>query len=266
MESDDPLIQQIETINPYYRAASLLLQRLLWDINPKSWQSRRKLISLRNKFANQKAVILCNGPSLVECDFSLLDDIYTFGLNKINLLFDKTIFRPSCIVAANPFVIKQNSSFYNQTDIPLFLDAVAIRYGIRHKSEDIFFHSTNINRFARDCSVSLYQGFTVTCVAMQLAYHMGFSKVALIGCDHHFQHKGPGGKVIKGLNEDNNHFDATYFSNGQLWQLPDLPGSEYSFNLAKRIYQASDRQLINCTMGGELNVLERQTLSEFINS
>ena len=95
---------------------------------------------------------------------------------------------------------------------------------------------------------------------------MGFSKVALIGCDHHFQHKGPGGKVIKGLNEDNNHFDATYFSNGQLWQLPDLPGSEYSFNLAKRIYQASDRQLINCTMGGELNVLERQTLSEFINS
>ncbi|WP_277882134.1 hypothetical protein [Oculatella sp. FACHB-28] len=43
---------------------------------------------------------------------SLLKGTYTFGLNKINLLFEYSEFRPSCIVSVNSFVVEQNAEFY----------------------------------------------------------------------------------------------------------------------------------------------------------
>ena len=71
-----------------------------------------------NKYSNEKAVIICNGPSLLKVDLALLKNVYTFGLNKINLLFGKSDFRPSAIVAVNKYVIEQNADFYDSTDIP----------------------------------------------------------------------------------------------------------------------------------------------------
>ena len=76
---------------------------------------------MRDRFKGEKAVIVCNGPSLNATDLTSLGSTYTFGLNKINLYFDSNAFRPNCIVAVNANVIEQNADFYNTTEIPLFL-------------------------------------------------------------------------------------------------------------------------------------------------
>lgn len=260
---NSPLLHQRDTSNPYRHAVHLVTSRLCWDMQVEAWRSRSKLRRLKNSHAGRRAVIVCNGPSLLKEDLSMLNDVYTFGLNKINLLFDKSDFRPSCIVAINPFVIEQNSEFFVSTSIPLFLDSHALMH-VPAARNRTFLHISDQAKFARDCSISMAAGFTVTYVAMQLAFHMGFEKVALIGCDHNFAQTGPANAVLKGGNTDPSHFDPRYFAN-VAWQAPDLPGSEYFYSLARSTYDAFGRELVNATSGGRLELFPRTTLREFLS-
>jgi hypothetical protein len=84
-----------EQINPYRFHIIGLLNRLKWDLNLKSHISRARINKLKNIHTGKRALILCNGPSLNKVDFKLLTnlDVITFGLNKINLLFDSVDFR-----------------------------------------------------------------------------------------------------------------------------------------------------------------------------
>jgi hypothetical protein len=257
-------IRKQNTLNPYLDAVNMVFERLKWDLNPESWRSRKKMNETINKYTGQKAVILCNGPSLLKSNFSLLKNTYTFGLNKINLLFDRQDFQPSCVVSVNPFVIDQNEKFYNQTNIPLFLNSIGNRR-IKSRSNVIFLHNSNrIKDFARDCSMTVFQGATVTFVALQLAFHMGFQKVALIGCDHEFKTKGKPHSIVISSESDPNHFDPNYFSKGDKWQLPDLLQSEIYYRLANDVYTQFKRKIYNATEGGSLEIFERISLNDFI--
>ncbi|MEM7534198.1 MAG: 6-hydroxymethylpterin diphosphokinase MptE-like protein [Chloroflexota bacterium] len=253
-----------ETLNPYESGVRMLASRFLWDIQPESWRSRGIIKQWKNRYLGEKAVIVCNGPSLLETPLDMLDGIFTFGLNKINLLFDKSAFRPSCIVAVNPFVLEQNAQFYNETEIPLFLNKSATKH-VRRRPNISYLHMYPSLGFARDCSGSVCVGYTVTFVAMQFAYHMGFSKVALVGCDHSFATKGPADKTVTSKETDPNHFDPNYFAGGVQWQLPDLEGSEKAYALARDINDAVGRKMYNCTVGGKLETFERMDLEEFIS-
>ncbi|MEY4987421.1 MAG: hypothetical protein RL567_1200 [Bacteroidota bacterium] len=259
---ENPILQTYDTANPYRNSLKNIFDRLKWDIDLESWKSRLNLKKLHNRHRGQNAVILCNGPSLLKTDFNLLKDTYTFGLNKINLLFDKNDFRPNSIVAVNKFVVEQNKFFFNKTQIPLFIDSLSKQH-IKSRDNVTFLHSTNQVKFARDVSVSLWQGATVTNVALQLAFHMGFENVALVGCDHNFAVKGPANQIVISGEKDESHFDPNYFARGLKWQLPDLVASEYGYALARETFKASGRNIYNCTVGGELEVFERKLLSDF---
>src|SRR3546814_8045715 len=93
---------------------------------------------------------MCNVPSLLYADFDLRhrSGVFPLGLNKVNLLFDRTSLRPSAIVAVNPYVIEQNAAFYNDTEIPLYLDRYAMRFVTRRRNIT-YLHSASIRKFAR---------------------------------------------------------------------------------------------------------------------
>ncbi len=268
MDPDDPLVKRRATLNPYLYNGHAIARRLLWDLTPLSWISRKKLGRWKNRYQGEKAIILCNGPSLnkVDFDFVARKGCFVFGLNKINLLFDRTAFRPNCIVAVNSFVIAQNKDFYNRTKIPLFIDSVGFwKRWVRPRSNICFLHSGGPSHsFAKDCSISVNQGPTVTYVALQLAFHMGFKHVALVGADHTFAEKGPANKTVDAGSRDESHFDPRYFANTK-WQLPDLFESEVAYMRAKNMYEAHDRKIFNCTAGGELNVFDRIGLHAFLD-
>jgi hypothetical protein len=152
---------------PYVDAAYAIGGRLIWDLNPNSWSSTRKLARMKGCHSGEKAVVLCNGPSLNCVDFDLLKGLYTFGLNKINLIFDRTDFRPSSIVAVNGHVINQNSAFFNETEIQLFLDSSGSKV-VKRRDNIVFLHSTvGGGRVASNCLASVVQGYTVTVVLTQ---------------------------------------------------------------------------------------------------
>ena len=258
------------TLNPYKRLLGVMFEvlpdaksRLKWDLQAEARPSRQRLQAWHDRYKGNKAVILCNGPSLNAVDFDQLKGVFTFGLNKINLLFNRSSFRPSCIVAVNKLVIEQNAEFYNQTDIPLFIDHLG-KENVKFRDNVAFLHSVNQRKFARDCSYSVGQGATVTNVAMQLAYHMGFRDVALVGCDHSFAEKGPANKTVKSEAVDKSHFDPNYFAGGMPWQLPDLLQSEVSYTEARHVFEKSGGRIVNATEGGRLEIFERMDLTQFL--
>jgi len=253
------------TLNPYSFAVREIVNRLKWDLNPISWASRREMKRWRDRFAGEKAVIVCNGPSLQRSDLSLLKGVFTFGLNKINLLYGKTDFRPSCIVATADPVMEQNAEFFNNTDTMLFFRNTGLRW-IRPRKNMVFFHIADQYKFARDCSLSLFGGGTVTFAALQLAFHMGFKEVALIGADHSYSRSGPSGEMVTAGSTDPDHFDPNYFAGGVNWQLPEMYLWDFSYSLAKEIYALSDRKIVNATEGGKLEIFQRMSLSTFLSA
>lgn len=253
------------TVNPFRSAISEVVARLRWDARPESWRSRRLLRSWRDRHAGKSCVILCNGPSLMKVDFASLGGVFTFGLNKIDLLFERTAFRPSCVVAINELVLEQNARFYATTELPLFLDYKGIAH-VPPRDNIAFLHSTAARgrQFAEDCSISIPQGGTVTFVALQLAFHLGFARVALVGCDHDYVQKGKPNAVVTSTESDPSHFDPRYFAGGVRWQLPDLLQSELSYRTALDAYEAAGRTLVNATDGGKLELLPRMRLADFL--
>jgi hypothetical protein len=256
---------RLDELNPYRIGMRLILDRLSWDLSPIAWTQRKKFKALHNGHVGEKAVILCNGPSLLDVDFSSLEGVFTFGLNKINLLFDKTSFRPSLIAAVNPLVIEQNAAFFAETQIPLFLDSVALKLGIPPRKNVSFLHTSDFPYFSRDCSFSVFQGFTVTYVALQLAFHMGFSKVALVGCDHDFQIPGNPNQITYNSAQDASHFCGNYFAPNQPWQYPDLKSSELYYDLARRCYEVDGRMIVNSSTHTKLNDFPLMRLEDFLH-
>ena len=261
-------------INPYSEALSLIGNRLRFDINPANLRNYRRLKAVKNSKAGEKCIVICNGPSLKEIDLDGVakKKIFTIGLNKINLFYDQTILRPDLIVAINEHVIEQNMDYFSSTGIPTYLEYIGARRAghlkkARSNPAITFLHAAYIaNRFAKDVSISVCPGFTVTYVAMQVAYHYGFSDVALIGCDHNFAAKGQANKLIVQDKEEESHFIKNYFPPGAQWQLPDLIGSEFHYQLAREAYDEANRRLVNCTVGGKLEVFPRMSLDNFMNS
>ena len=254
----------MKQLNPYRKALGLLFRRLIWDIDPRAWLARRKLRRFRNIHAGEKCIICCNGPSLLDTDFNSIDGVKTIGLNKINLLYNKTSFRCDYVVAVNPFVIEQNYLYFSSCSEIIFLDAICARRNRLLNRQNILGIHTGVEGFAEDCSFSVSQGYTVTYVALQLAFHMGFEKVALIGCDHSFIYSGGPNETNFFTGSDQNHFDPEYFKNS-FWQNPDLNGSERSYLHALASYSSANRLLVNCSARSELTILPRMALIDFLN-
>jgi hypothetical protein len=92
---------------------------------------------------------------------------------------------------------------------------------------------------------------------MQLAYHLGFQKVILIGVDHAFTTQGKPHETIVSQGDDHNHFSPNYFGRGFRWQLPDLETSEIAYRLARKAFEADGREILDATIGGKLTVFPK---------
>ena len=113
------------------------------------------------------------------------------------------------------------------------------------------------DHFTRDARRHLWPGATVTYVAMQLAYHLGFRQVILVGVDHSFTTQGRPHEAVVSHGDDPNHFSPQYFGKGFRWQLPDLETSEIAYRLARRAFEADGREILDATVGGRLTVFPK---------
>lgn len=234
-------------------------EALVWRCSRKAVRSRRRLQRFKDRYLGRRCFILGNGPSLRKTDLSLLRDEITFGLNRIYLAFDDLGFATNFLVSINRLVIEQCADEIARLPCTKFVNWHA-RKDIDFTQGMVFLRSRYdpfTLPFYHDPRHGVFEGSTVTYVAMQLAFYMGFGTVVLVGVDHTFTTKGPAHKEVMSTGDDPDHFHPAYFGKGFRWQLPDLEDSERHYRIAKEEYEKHGRQIVDATIDGKLDVFPK---------
>lgn len=220
-------------------------------------ESIRKIQALRNSHLGEQCVIIGNGPSLRETDLTKLKNVFTFGMNRFYLAFQDLGFTTSCLLSVNDLVIEQCAQDFRALPLPVFVSWRGRKWIEPAANLHYLYTSYLLPRFSIDASGRLWEGATVTFVAMQLAYYLGFKRLVLIGVDHNFTTKGTPNTTVVSTGDDPNHFNPAYFGKGFRWQLPDLETSELAYCMARDAYQKDGREIVDATVGGKLTVFPK---------
>jgi hypothetical protein len=226
--------------------------------DPRWAESRRRLKAYRDSHQGERCFIIGNGPSLRQTDLANLKGEFTFGLNRIYLIFPELGFTTTYLVLVNDLVIEQCAAEMKSLALPKFITWRA-RHWLADDPRTIFLDSdfTGPENFSGDATGRLFEGFTVTNVALQLAFYMGFQETILIGVDHNYTTQGPANQAIISQGDDPNHFASNYFGKGFKWQLPDLEGSERGYQQARIAYEQVGRRVLDATVGGKLSIFPK---------
>ncbi len=230
-------------------------------LHPWRRASIQRLAGFKDIHKGRRAFIIGNGPSLKQTDLTKLRTEFTFGMNRIYLLFPELGFHTTYFAATNDLVIGQFHEDILALPMPKFLAWRSHYYfpaqlPIAHLPTFLYTSYTG-PRFSEDVRGRVWEGATVTNVALQIAFHMGFEQVILIGMDHNFTSKGEANKTVTSQGDDPNHFGPNYFGKGVKWQLPDLETSEVGYIMAREAYRKAGREILDATVGGKLTVFPK---------
>jgi hypothetical protein len=238
-------------------------------LSPKEYHDR--LDSIRNKFKGQRCFILGNGPSLNKCDLKLLASEYSFAVNGIFYKTDEMGFKPTFYVVEDNHVVADNLKRINSYRCQYKFFPAQYRNIIVPDENTLFipmdmgFYREHhpyycMPRFSVNVEDVIYAGQSVTIMNLQLAYHLGFKYVYLIGMDFHY--KLPESTIVEGCNytsqeDDPNHFHKDYFGKGKKWHDPKLDRVLLNYQVAKEVFEKDKRRIFNATVGGKLELFER---------
>jgi len=227
-----------------------------WLFSARRRHDAARLKALRDIHRGQRCVIIGNGPSLKQMDLRPLAREYTIGLNRIYLLFEQMGFATTYHVTVNRLVIEQFLDDLLAIPSVKFMSWKA-RDLIPADAPVILLRSLYRPSFSTNLAWGAWEGATVTYTAMQIAYHLGFEQVVLIGVDHNFATQGEKHKIVTSEGDDPDHFAPDYFGKGTRWQLPDLETSERAYRMAKAAFEAAGREIVDATIGGKLQVFRK---------
>lgn len=233
-------------------------------LHPWRRRSIERLADLKDKYKGERAFIIGNGPSLKNTDLSKLKGEYTFGMNRIYLMFEELGFRTTFLSVVNDLVIEQTASDLAALDMPTFLTWRSRKhfsptdFAEQPEKMPTFLYSTyDAPSFSKDVRGRIWEGATVTYVTIQLAFHMGFEEMILIGVDHNYQASGKPNTTVTSQGDDPNHFSTSYFGKGFRWQLPDLETSEIGYGMARAAIEGAGRRIVDATVGGKLTIFNK---------
>ena len=241
--------------------------------NPRYWVSRhvvalcendRRLIALRDKHRGERCFIIGNGPSLNKLDLTHLKKEITFGVNAIFLNHERMGFYPTYYCMQDVLVAEDRAAEISAYKHSLKILPNYVKKWVRGDEQTLWFNFIDpkfmFPGFSHDASVCMFFGGTVSYDCMQLAYHMGFSTVYLVGFDHHYvipKTIERDGNRFTSTEDDPNHFSPAYFGKGLRWHDPKVDRMETAYRKAKREFERAGRKIYNATAGGKLEVFER---------
>jgi hypothetical protein len=208
--------------------------------------------ALHDRHRGEACFIVGNGPSLGRVRLPALRGRLFFGVNRGYLAYAAGLPEIPYYVFVDPTGYARLASevraapvglrFY-RSDVcgtPAYATAAD-----REPAVELTFHPSpcmDEGHFATRLEQGLYRGFTVVTDAVQIAFHMGFAEVYLVGCDlsyagtaTHFYPTGP-------YEESRRH---------------DMPVSRVcrAFETARLAFEADGRRLVNVTPGSALDTL-----------
>ena len=216
----------------------------------------------KNIHKGKRCFIIGTGPSLNKTNLSLLKDEICFGVNTLYRGLDSFGIKCQYWAASDLTIINNhNRNILQNLDTTLFIchhDGNKIKREENDKCKEVyslrFIGGMSENeQFSTDPSNGVFHGNTVIIdICLQVAYFMGFSKVYLIGCDSDYS----GMHRFDGLSSD---VEMTSAIQG------DFSNIFKAYKICKNFYETNGREIINCTVGGKLEIFKRQTLEEVMN-
>jgi glycosyltransferase involved in cell wall biosynthesis len=244
-------------------------------------ENKEKLARLHDLHRGETAIIIGNGPSLNKTDLALLDRAPTFGVNAIFLAADRLPKPITYYVVEDTKVFAENTAAIKEFKVGtrLFPEIYRDQFAADEIDASTIFFRMNQGfygrktgnlchpRFSVDASQRLFCGQSVTTINLQLAYWMGFRRVVLIGMDFSYQIPTDAvrrGHLITSTSDDPNHFHPSYFGAGKTWKDPKLDRVLANYVLAKEMFEADGREIVNATVGGALELFDRMDLADAV--
>lgn len=255
---------------PLHRAA-------WWSVKHRArlTSNERRLAALKDKHKGERCFIMGNGPSLNQCDLTKLRGEITFGVNSIFLNTDQMGFVPTYYVVEDILVAEDRARQIDAFKGPTKFFGNYLRRFLSEGPDTLWTNVrvnyadyANFPHFSTDAVRQLWVGGTVSYICLQLAYHMGFRDVHLVGFDHNYAIPNDAkidGNRIETTSTDPNHFHPDYFGKGYRWHNPRVDRMEIAYVRAKREFEAVGRRVTNATMGGKLEVFERVNYEELFD-
>ena len=236
----------------------------------------------KNLYSGQRCFIIGNGPSLKKTDLDLIKNEFSFAMNRIRMIFDQTIWRPTFYSCTTTNIHRQDwkkDIFYMQNfDIPFFIwDKLAEETSDFKFTKNTFLlncsngeqvtDDANDDWWSWDPSRRVTKFGSSIVVSFQLAAYMGFKEIYLLGTDLNFKDSNIQ-KLLKkiGLKEFSQKFDKNHFDNS--YGTPGLPSNALNQNmlsvhkLINKMTKSAGIKVYNSTKGGELEIYERICLED----
>lgn len=225
---------------------------------------------LKDIHKGERCFIVATGPSLRVSDVEKLKDEYTFSVNSIFMLFDKTAWRSNYYVCLDERHFENMLSKYPEemnsvcTDIKFFnanchatVDDKKLKIDnalyVRVSGANPLTSAKEKFYFSKDLVKGVHNSGTVTNVAINIAMYMGFKKIYLLGVDCNYQ-----GKL--------KHFSSDW--NDQTMQLDERDLIELrmrnGFREMSGVAKQYEVEIYNATRGGMLEVFPRVDLDKVL--
>lgn len=203
-----------------------------------------RVMALKDRFRGERIFILGNGPSLLQTDLSHLANEFTFGTDRVYLLADRLGWRPTFYTVSDWSVVADSADEINRLPHSTFFFEERFR-GLLRSGWDVFWywHGAAVRAEELEFALTMRDGIraagSATASAIQIAFHLGFDPIYLVGCDA--AHPGA---------------DA-FGSNGNRPGDPDVKRTIRGYEQCRVGIQKADREIFNATVGGTLKVFQR---------
>lgn len=231
----------------------------------------RYMAKIRNTHLGESCFIIGNGPSLTTEDLTTLHEkgIDTFAVNRIYQIFPKTAWRPTYYVNTDHVMIRDKLPEVEK--IPSKIKFIPLQNKYYHdivvKGAKYFFRNDRREKdqpegFSLDCTNQVNMRGTVTIACMQLAMHMGYKHIYLVGVDHNFD------KIITENGEViidpsvKNYFIEGYDDDVASEVTHNLGNTTRAYMDVRRFIDKTDVRIYNASRKTKLEAFERIAFEE----
>ena len=233
----------------------------------------RYMKKIHNSHLGESCFVIGNGPSLTAEDLTTLHEkgIDTFAVNRIFKIFPQTEWRPTYYVSTDAVLVRDILDDVNAMPVKHKFIPLQNKYylGIKVRGAHYFFRNDRRKKdppekFSLDCTEQVNIRGTVTIACIQLAIHMGYWHIYLLGVDHSFD------KVITENGEIiidpsvKNYFIEGYDDDVQNEVQHDLGTTTKAYWDVRRFCDAHEIEVINATRKTKLDVFETVSFEDAV--
>lgn len=257
------------------------------------------LASFKNKFKGQRLFLVGNGPSLAKTPLDLLQGEHTMAMNRINLIYEKTAWRPTLFWASTKD-IQTVSEFRKdvlktiEMGVTTFAwdqlqDCLGKHKNVHYLKCHLDYNyglpeGSPLNWWAEDITKGVYKFGTSMLPAMQVILYMGFETIYLVGTDlgytdswmyrmlTHQKVRKVSSRLrldrlrlkILARNFDTNHFSSSYGS-AQARKAEVINNRMIeAYRAIKAVTDHRGVKVFNASLGGTLEVFPRKNFLEVV--